>query len=295
MTDSNVPPYPGEVPGPDGQPPYGAPTPPPGQPAPGQPYGQQPPAGQPYGQQPYGQQPPAGQPYGQQSYQGAPGQSPIDVGAAFSYGWDKFTKNIGPILLGSLAWAVGIGILIGIFYAIIIGGAAAASSLDSDGGFLAVGFGSMVLFLGVSLLLGMFFQAAATNVGLVATTGRSITVGDFFSIPNFSKALLTALLVGVATAVSTIVVVVGPLAVGFFGIFALHFAIDKGLGAVDAIKASIDVALKNAGQVALLMLLVAVANGVGVAICGIGLIVSMPVAMIATAYCYRRVVGQQPA
>ena len=110
MTDSNVPPYPGEVPGPDGQPPYGAPTPPPGQPAPGQqPYGQQPPAGQPYGQQPYGQQPPAGQPYGQQSYQGAPGQSPIDVGAAFSYGWDKFTKNIGPILLGALAWAVGIG------------------------------------------------------------------------------------------------------------------------------------------------------------------------------------------
>jgi len=278
MTDSNVPPYPGEVPGPDGQPPYGAPTPP-GQ----QPYGQQPPAGQPYAQ-----------PYCQQPYQGAPGQSPIDVGAAFSYGWDKFTKNIGPILLGSLAWAVGIGILVGIFYAIIIRGAAAASSLDSSGGFLAVGFGSMVLFLGVSLLLGVFFQAAATNVGLVATTGRSITVGDFFSIPNFSKALLTALLVGVATAVSMIVVV-GPLAVGFFGIFALHFAIDKGLGAVDAIKASIDVALKNAGQVALLMLLVAVANGVGVAICGIGLIVSMPVAMIATAYCYRRVVGQQPA
>ncbi len=290
MTDSNVPPYPGEVPGPDGQPPYGAPTPPPGQPAPGQqPHGQQPPAGQ-----PYGQQPPAGQPYGQQSYQGAPGQSPIDVGAAFSYGWDKFTKNIGPILLGSLAWAVGIGILIGIFYAIIIRGAATASSLDSSGGFLAVGLGSIVLFLGVSLLLGMFFQAAATNVGLVATTGRSITVGDFFSIPNFSKALLTALLVGVATAVSMIVVV-GPLAVGFFGIFALHFAIDKGLGAVDAIKASIDVALKNAGQVALLMLLVYVANLAGLAVCGVGTIISMPVAMIATAYCYRRVVGQQPA
>jgi len=305
MSDSNVPPYPGEVPGPDGQPPYGAPTPPPGQPAPGQqPYGQQPPTGQPYGQQPYGQQPPAGQPYGQQPpagqpygqqpYQGAPGQSPIDAGAAFSYGWDKFTKNVGPIILGSLAWAVGIGILIGIFYAVIISGAAAASSLDSGGGFLALGFGSMVLFLGVSLLLGMFFQAAATNVGLVATTGRSVTVGDFFSVPNFSKALLTALLVGLATGVSAIVVV-GPLVVGFFGIFALHFAIDKGLGAVDAIKASIDVALKNAGQVALLMLLVYVANSVGSALCGVGLIVSMPVAMIATAYCYRRVVGQQPA
>ncbi|PFG35358.1 putative membrane protein [Flavimobilis soli] len=279
MSDSNVPPYPGEVPGPDGQPPYGAPTPPPGQPAPGQ--------------QPYGQQPPAGQPYGQQAFQPGPGQSPIDVGAAFSYGWEKFTKNVGPIILGALVWGVGIGVLIGIFYAMIIGGAAAASSLDSSGGFLAVGFGSMVLFFGVSLVLGMFFQAAATNVGLVATTGRQITVGDFFSVPNFSKALLTALLVGLASAVST-VVVVGPLVVGFFGIFALHFAIDKGLGAVDAIKASVDVALKNAGQVALLMLLVYVANAVGSAICGVGLIVSMPVAMIATAYCYRRVVGEQP-
>ena len=289
MTDSNVPRYPGEVPGPDGQPPYGAPTPPPGQPAPGQqPYGQQPPAGQ-----PYGQQPPVGQPYGQQPYQGAPGQSPIDVGAAFSYGWDKFTKNIGPILLGALAWGAAILVLAFVFYGIFIGGAAAASSIDSSGLF-AVGFGGLVMFAAVMFVLIMFFQAAATNVGLVVTAGRPLAVKDFFVVPNTGQALLTVLIVGVAGALVSFTGV-GTLVVSFFATFALHFVIDRGLGAIDGIKASVDVAMKNAGQVALLMLLVAVANGVGAAICGIGLIVSMPVAMIATAYCYRRVVGQQPA
>lgn len=301
MSDSNVPPYPSEVPGPDGQPPHGAPTPPPGQHAPGQqPYGQpgpgqQPPVG---GQAPYGgQQPQYGgqQPYGQQQpFQGGGAQSPIDVGAAFSYAWDKFTKNVGPILLGALAWAAGILVLMIVFYTILIGGAAAASSVDPNGGLLAVGFGSIVMFGAVTFLVLLFFQAAATHVGLVLTAGRPLTVKDFFTVPNMGQALLTVLIVGVVGGAVSFTGV-GTLVVSFFAIFALHFVIDRGLGAIDAIKASIDVAMKNAGQVALLMLLVAVANGVGAAICGIGLVVSMPVTMIATAYCYRRVVGQQLA
>jgi len=300
MSDNNLPPYPGASPAPDGQQPaaapYGAtPQPPAGQPA----FGTTPPA-DPYGagaQQPYGapQQPYGGQqPYGTPQGYAAP-VTPFDLGPALSYGWERFKSNAGVFIGGFLAWTVGAGIVVMILASIILGGTgAAARSGVGSSGLLAAGFGfGFFVVLALSMVITFLAGAGMTNAALVVTrTGRA-TFADFFKIPNVAQVALTALLVGLASGLVSFTGI-GPIVVAFFAFFALHFALDKGLGAIDAIKASIDVAMKNVGPLAIFVIVVSIVGSLG-GIVFVGVIVTVPIALLAGAFAYRRVVGEQPA
>lgn len=71
--------------------------------------------------------------------------------------------------------------------------------------------------------------------------------------------------------------------------------IDKGLAAVDALKASFTLVNRNLGTVVVLFLGVYVANAIGSALCGVGLLVSFPVGLLATAYLFRRIQNEPVA
>ncbi len=286
--------YPPPAPG-YGPPAGGYPPPAPGYGAPagaylpaGDPYGQQPPAaGAPYGQ-PYAQQP-----YGQPGYPTGP---TAGVGEAFNYGWTKFTQNVGTLLLGVLAFVVAIAIISGIFFAIIAG---AASTTDVYGnttsGAAAVSGFSSLLFGAVIALLAVFAQAAIIRVVLEIVGGRRVDFGTFFKFDDFGKVVVAALLVGVGTAVGQILFVLPGLIFAFFAQFTLYFVIDKGLGAIDGLKASFALVNQNLGTVVLLFLGVYVANLIGAALCGVGLLVSAPVGLLATAFMYRRMQNEPVA
>lgn len=292
-SDSDVPPAP--APGPD-VPPAPAPGPPPaspyGQPAPGAPQYEQPQYGAP-GQPPYNQPPPYGapgqQPYPQQPYGSAPGQQ-VQIGEAFSYGWLKFQQNVGTILLGVLAYLVAIGVVVGIFYGILIGGASAASSSSLDN---ANALGALFGFSGLLIaaivgLLAVFMQAGVIRASLEISHGRPVAFGTFFQFADFGKVLLAVLLVGVGTAVGTLLCYLPGLVFGFFAQFTLFYVIDKGLSPVDALKASFSLVNKNLGTVVVLYIGVMVAQWIGSALCGVGLLVAVPVSILATTYVYRR-------
>ncbi|QIK83817.1 hypothetical protein [Sanguibacter sp. HDW7] len=309
MSDSNLPPYPGATPGPGEQPPaapgqpggpapYGA-TPPP--PAGQQAFGTTPPtdpyaAQQPYGapQQPYGQQP-----YGQQPYGGAPQgyaapANPFDVGPAFSYGWERFKTNAGVFIGGMIAWVAGVGIVFAILSAMLLGSASAAATSDAGGlGLFAAGFGfGFFVLLTLTGVLVLLASAGLTNAALVVTRTGRVSFGDFFKIPNLVQVLLVSLLVGFASGIVSFTGV-GPIVVAFFAVFALHFAIDKGMSAIDAIKASINIAKSNVGPVAILVIVAAIVASVGSVVI-VGSLITAPIAMLATAFCYRRAIGEQP-
>ena len=74
-----------------------------------------------------------------------------------------------------------------------------------------------------------------------------------------------------------------------------QFIIDKGLPAWDAIKASFDLVNRNVGTVIVLFLASILAFFIGAILCGIGLLVTIPVTIIATAYAYRMMTGQSVA
>lgn len=291
------------------------------QPPAGQPYGQQPPAGQPYGQQPgqpYGQQPPAGQPYGQQPPYGQPGYpppgqpygqpgypppnpygqvgQPVQIGDAFTYGWNRFTQNAGVIIGGVLTYVAGLALLSILFYVLLIG--TAVTTLDPEtgtvstaGGF-AFGIGTFV-FVAIIAVLGFLVQAVVVNVSLLVTRGKKLEFADFFRFPNLGNVLLAALLIGLAVGILSITFV-GGIVFAFFAQFTLYYVIDKNLGVLDAFKASFTVVSRNLGTVVLLFLGVYAAQIVGTLLCYVGLLVALPVAQIATAYVYRRLNQEQP-
>jgi len=296
---------PGQAPGgPYGQQPgqpYGQ-QPPAGQ-QPGQPYGQQPPPGQPFGQQPpYGQPgyPPPGQPYGQPGYPppnpyGQVGQ-PVQIGDAFTYGWNRFTQNAGVIIGGVLTYVAGLALLSILFYVLLIG--TAVTTLDPEtgtvstaGGF-AFGIGTFV-FVAIIAVLGFLVQAVVVNVSLLVTRGKKLEFADFFRFPNLGNVLLAALLIGLAVGILSITFV-GGIVFAFFAQFTLYYVIDKNLGVLDAFKASFTVVSRNLGTVVLLFLGVYAAQIVGTLLCYVGLLVALPVAQIATAYVYRRLNQEQP-
>jgi uncharacterized membrane protein len=273
---------PGQVP-----PAYGQP----GASAPG--YGQ---PGQPgYGQPGYGQPP-----YPQQPYAAAPADAGTVVGDGFAWGWTAFTRNVGPFLLAVLAFLAVSLVIVGVAFAVVIGGAVAGidpatGELRNESVFgLGLGFGYLLL-LALILLLAAFVQAGVTRAALEVSAGRSIGVGTFFRFDDFGKVLLAALLVGGGAAIGSLLFVLPGIAFAFLAQFTLFFVIDKRLGPVDALVASFRLVTQNLGTVLLLTLGVYAANLVGSALCGVGQLVSVPVGLLATTFVYRRLQGEPVA
>lgn len=235
---------------------------------------------------------PPGQPAAN-SYQ-SPNQ--VQVGDAFSYGWNAFTQNAAAILIATLIYvaafaAVGIAL-----FAILIGTSTTTVttsygySYESSGA--AFGFAT-ILFGLIMVLLSFFLQAGIINGTLAVTRGKKLEVADFFRFPNFGSLILTALLVGLGVAILSITFI-GGIIFAFFAQFALYFVVDKGLSPIDAVKASFNLVYANLTVVILLFVGVYIAEAIGAMLCGIGLLVTMPVALIATAFVYRRLNGELP-
>lgn len=296
----------GQQPQPPQQPPYQQPGYGQPQQPPQQGYGQQPPYQQPgYGQpqqppqQGYGQQPPYQQPgYGGQQQSQFQGQSKavqgIDIMEAVKYGWDKFTKNVGPILLGMLAY-VAVGILLYLLlFAVLIGGASAVGNSGSLGFFGGASIFVLILIAIVMVAFGFFAMAGMYNAVLELTRGKAIEFKDFFVFKNIGNVVIASLLIGAASGLLSWTGI-GSIAVAFFTMFAILLIIDKNMGAIDAIKLSSKMAWDNVGTVILLYVAVAILSFIGTIALFVGLLVTTPVALIATAYVYRKLQHEIPA
>jgi hypothetical protein len=249
---------------------YAAPPPPPGG------YGAPPPPAGGYGAPysgGYGAPPPAG------GY-GAPPTGPGDysVGNAWSYGWTKFTANIGPILVAVL-------LLVGVQVAVQV-----LTYIVSDS--LVISW----LFSLASWVLSMIIGAGLVRAALDITAGRSVDAAQLLSPHKLGDVVVVSVLTGLATFIGLILCVLPGLAVMFFTSFTLYFLMDREeLGAIDAIKASFEFTTKNAGNVIVWFLLSLATWFVGLLLCGVGLIAAVPIVLIGTAYTYKKLTGQEVA
>ena len=127
---------------------------------------------------------------------------------------------------------------------------------------------------------------------LAITAGRAPTTGEMFNTANIVPFLLTSLLVGVITSIGSILCYLPGIVATFFLIFAPYYAADKGMGAVDSIKASVAAVQNNLGNMAAFFGLSILAYIAGAIVCGIGLLVAVPVIMLSSAYMYRSINGE---
>jgi len=226
------------------------------------------------------------------------GSGGYSVGNAFSYGWTKFTQNIGQILVAVLV-LVGVVIVIQVV-GFFIGRAVACDpevsynsstgsmKIDDCGGiFVAQNIVSWIFSL-ISWVISMIIGAGIVRAALDITEGKELDPKTILTPRKLGDVVVASLLIGIATFVGIILLVIPGLLVMFFTSYTLYFLMDReDLGAIDAIKASFEFTKNNAGNVILWFLISLVAWVIGACLCGIGLIVAVPVVLIGTAYTYK--------
>ncbi len=282
-------------------PPSGYPPPPPGNYPPPQQGGYPPPQQGGYPPPQQGGYPPAGRLSAQPGYPPAPGAPALNVGEAFSWAWNKFSKNVAAIIVPTLVYSVIAGVLFGIVYGIAMALAPNANYESYDSGFsysASLGGASLaVLVLGGLVLLVVVgaIQSAYLAGLLDIANGQPVTAGSFFKPRNVGSVVIAAVIVGILTAIGNFLCVIPGLIVGILTIFTTVAIVDRNLKPIDGIKASFELAKGNFVQVLLTWLLVNVITAVGALACGIGLLVSVPVATLFLVYSWRRLTGGQVA
>jgi uncharacterized membrane protein len=303
-------------PGPPGPPPgsapppgYGTPPPPPpgyGAPPPGYPpqpgYGAPPPGYPPqpgYGAAPAGYPPQPG--YGVAP--GGPTTPQFNVGDAVSWAWNKFTQNAAALVVPVLGYGLVLTIL-GVatgFLPVVLGQTSHTSYTDSYGNTSSnvdVQYGAAsitVMVIGYVLIFvaGIFMHAGLLSGCLDIADGKPVTIASFFKPRNLGAVFLAALLLAVGTWIGLIACIIPGIIFVFLAQFAIPFVVDRSLSPVESVKASIATARSNVGGALVSWLVQYAVILIGELLCGIGLIVAFPIALLILVYTYRKLSGGQ--
>jgi len=163
------------------------------------------------------------------------------------------------------------------------------------GGGIGVGGFAWLLYTGFTAIVGflgfVIIQAAVVRAALALTRGETIELQTLFRFDNLPQLLIGALIVALLSSIGTMLCYIPGLIVTFFVQFYVHFLIDQNMTGVDAIKASFSFVNQNLGTLVGFFLASLVAYFLGALLCGIGLLVALPVVFIAQAYTYQRLRG----
>ncbi|GGC72950.1 hypothetical protein GCM10011410_27530 [Hoyosella rhizosphaerae] len=201
-----------------------------------------------------------------------------------SFAWGRFRDNVGTWLAFMLI-SIAASLLV-VFPMSLVFFAPVADSGSGTALVLTLGAAGVALIV----LVGMLLQAALVRAALAESAQDRPSLRHFGRIRNLSQALLAMAIVAVLTFAGLLLFVLPGLLVAFFSMFAVHFAVDQNLSAIDAIKSSWRAVGANVGPLLLLVLVLYLINLAGALIL-IGFLVTVPVAAIAVALAYRRVTG----
>jgi uncharacterized membrane protein len=298
------PPPPGNYP-PQGYPPpppQGYPPPPPqGYPPPPPPGGYPPPPGS--NDYSAGHHPPPssfgpGGGYPPQGYPGAPGGG-LNVGEAFSWAWHKFTKNAVPLIVATLVFVIALLALQGVINLIQMAVSPGDASYTADGSGFALSYNAtgpasvVVSAIGglISLIVTAAVQSAFLGGVLDIADGQKVSVGSFFRPRNIGRVVIAGVLVGLITIVGLVLCVIPGLVASIMLMFTTVAVVDRNLAPIDAIKQSFALSSSNFVSVLLLWLVGVVIVFVGSLLCGVGLLVALPVTSLLVVYGYRTLTG----
>lgn len=228
----------------------------------------------------------------------------VNVGDSFNWAFGKFKENAAALIVPMVVY----GLIVGVLSAIVIGlvFATAPDSVtsyeSSEYGFeyatsSSLG-GTSILVLIVGSLVGLVVMGAIHSAYLAGVLdiadGRRVTIGSFFKPRNIVSVILATLIIGILTAIG-LIVIIGGLVVGLFTVFAIVAIVDRNLSSIGGIKASFQTVKDNFVPALLTYLMVAVITFVGALLCGIGLLVAIPLAELFLVHSWRKLSGGQVA
>lgn len=208
---------------------------------------------------------------------GAPARAPFSASDAIVYGWSSFRINIGALLpIGLVLVLVSI----------------ASSWLGRGFDNLLFNLTANVLSIFLSLVIGLGLIRAA----LVIVDGGRPEVAHVLSTRDIGPYFVASLIVSVVVTIGVVLCVIPGLVAAFLLQFYGYAIVDRRVDSVTsapqssptgAIRASFEVVSANIGPLILLALLSFVINIAGAMLCGLGLLISLPVTAIALAYAWR--------
>lgn len=210
--------------------------------------------------------PPPGQPYG-----GGAGAAPVSVGEAVSYGWAAYWKNVGPMIVIAV-----VIVAIEIVFSLI--------GTATDSVFFQIVFNLIGWLLGLFLALGWF------RVALEVTQGRRPEVGDVFRAEGYGPYIVASIVFGIGFFIGLLLCVIpGIIFAVVFGFYGF-VAAERGntVRPMETLQRAADITRGYRWQLFGLAIVLALINLVGALLCGVGLLFTLGITIIAWAYTYRR-------
>lgn len=180
----------------------------------------------------------------------------MDIGAYVSHGWNTFKNNPTPFIIVTVVLAI------------------ANVAISVIGNFLPLMLGTVISLAVSGLFLGAFAQ-----MGLKGSRGQTPELADIAVI--FQRPV-DYIVVGLAVSIGMLACGVGFIVTQTLFTFAM-FLVLSGVGYQEALRRSLDAVKPRFTDVLLLMLVVLVLNIAGMLLCGVGMLVSIPVGFIALA------------
>lgn len=196
---------------------------------------------------------------------------------------------------------IGLGLwLLQVLLQAVFGGGTEVTTISTDGGgefsYTTASrstFGLVISFVFaiISFVWQYVVNAAFVRGGLKLTAGEPIELKDLLTLDRIGRIIVAAILLAIATTIGLILCILPGLLVIFFGTYYLFFILDQDLGAIDSIKASFQFVSSNAGPIFLVLLISWAFLLVGALLCGVGLLVAMPVVVLLQTYTYKGLRG----
>ncbi len=227
------------------------------------------------------------------AYPPGPGAAqPYSVGDGFSWAFNKFGKNVGPLVLATLIFALIAGVVYAVFYGISF--ALSDKTTTSYGTTMTFGFASIaVMVIGylVLLVVGGYIAASYWNGILAITDGQQVSLGSFFQPRNVSNVIIATLLMGIITGIGYALCFLPGLIAAIFLFFTIVAVVDRNISGPEGLSTSFNLVKENFGPAILTWLVVAVVMFVGSILCGVGILAAAPIGALLTAYAWRTLTG----
>lgn len=231
-----------------------------------------------------------------------PADGEYSVGKAFTWGWNKYRDNFGPIILAIILYAI-IGFVIALIFGLLAGatgGATTEIKFNPDTGQVeaveaARSTASLIFSILGNVILaiyGWFVAAGIVRGVLKVARGEKLELSDLLPTdktgPVIIGSIIVGLVAGILGALGFVIFPILALIWVFFSAFWLYYLYDKDQPVVDAIKSSWSFVLANLVQVIIFVIVAVIANIIGAVLCLVGLLVTIPVTYLAQGYLFRR-------
>lgn len=205
--------------------------------------------------------------------------------ACLSYAWKTFTTR--PVFI------IGSGILL---FLVMVFSSLLQDAIKAIGSQAGAGTMAPAILAGIiGIVISFLVEMGRINFYLkLHDAVEAVTYRSFWFTKSAVNFVATSIIVGIATVIGFVLLIVPGIIVAIVFGFSLYLVIDKGLGPIEAMKESARLTKGNRWNLFLLGVLLVGINILGFLALLVGLLVTLPLSVLAVIHAYRTLSSDTP-